>query len=261
MSTLAPLRIARWFRRSSNPPEYPHLEALIEQESAKVTDGYHYARWIVPLVGLSVALACFLPLALTVHSLFWIGSAGFVALGGGLGYVFHRLAKGISTSQMLLRKRCLALSHKLISLRNLIGASPAVSPKVAKLLDEAAQVYLATKAPTGDSGPVGDGLWESATRKARLAMEAGMAELLTLAEPETPHAQETLLSRGWAQPLLAEMRQTAKLLDEQSRKAHLAAQLDATFSPLAGLADARAHLEQLESATTELDRQVLKEQA
>lgn len=261
MSTLAPLRIARWFRRSSNPPEYPHLEALIEQESAKVTDGYHYARWIVPLVGVSVALACFLPLALTVHSLFWIGSAGFVALGGGLGYVFHRLAKGISTSQLLLRKRCLALSHKLISLRNLIGVSPTVSPKVAKLLEDGAQVYLTTRVPEDSSRAAENGVWESATRKARLAMEEAMAELLTLAEPETPHAQEIELARGWAQPLLNEMKETARLLEQQSKRAFLAAQLDATLSPLASLADARIQLEQLDSAASELDRQVRNEQA
>lgn len=260
MSTLAPLRIARWFRRSSNPPEYPHLEALIEQESAKVTDGYHYARWIVPLVGAGLALACFLPPALTVHPLFWIGSAGMVALGCTLGYVFHRLAKGISSAQILLRKRCLALSQKLVSLRNLIGVSPTVSPKVAKLLDGAAQVYLTTKAPEGRSRAAENGVWEVATRKARLAMEEGMAELLTLAEPETPQAQEIELSRGWAQPLLVEMRETARLLDQQARRAHLAAQLDATLSPLAGLADARAQLEQLDSAASELDRQVSNEQ-
>lgn len=52
---------------------------MIEEKAPNVTDGFHYARWIVPLVGAFFGVACFLPLALSVHPLFWIGVAPAVS--------------------------------------------------------------------------------------------------------------------------------------------------------------------------------------
>jgi hypothetical protein len=259
MGKLTVLRVARWARGASNSPEHPHIEALVEQEADKVSDGFHYARWIVPLVGLFFAVACFLPLALTVHPLFWIGSLGTTALGGILGAIFHVLASRISPPQLLLRKRCIALSNRMIGFSHLIGMSPSLSPKVAGLLDEAAEVYLATRQePERSRWSRGSGVWAEATSNAERAMDEAMAQMLRLAEPETPQAQEMELSRGWAQPLLQEMKATAAALAQTSRAG--AGASGSLNSPLADLADARIHLERLGSAAAELERDPVQEQ-
>ena len=62
MGNLSALRIVRMTRTKSNVIEHPQLEALVEAEFAKVSDGYHLARWIVPLVGVTIG-GIFLPIA------------------------------------------------------------------------------------------------------------------------------------------------------------------------------------------------------
>lgn len=259
MGRLTLLRAARWVTGRANKPDHPHLETLIEEESVKVMDGFHYARWIVPLVGAGLSLAMWLPLALTVHSLFWIGFAGFMGIGGLLGYVFHRLAMRISPTQILLRKRSLALGNRMVSVKSLVGMMPALSPKVAAFLEEAAAAYLAVR-PKRDSLARSNGVWAESTHRLHRAMDDAMAQMLSLAEPETPEAQEVELTRGWAQPLLAEMKAAAQALMEEAGRERIAAQVDSTESPLAGLSHARADLERLRSAESELDHEVLRAQ-
>ena len=223
-----------------------------------MADGFHYARWIVPLVCVFFALACFMPLALTVNPLFWIGTGSLTVIGGVLGAVFHIMASRISPSQVALRKRCILLGQRLVGLQNLLGLAETLSPKVAEILDEAARVYLIVRPATEkDAARAASGVWSEATQKALLAMDDAMAQMLRLAEPETPQAQEIELARGWAQPLLEEMKSTAIALTKPSRTAQLAAQMES--SSLAGLADARANLERLESAVAELEREQLHE--
>lgn len=258
MAALTILRLARKFPGLTSP-EYPHLETLIEQESVKIKDGYHYARWITPLAGVFLAVACFLPLALTVHPLFWIGTVGLSVVGGVLGWIFHVLAMRISPTQLLLRKRCMTLGQRLITVRNLLGMLPTLSPKVAAFLEEAASIYLAVRPPVEPAR--GGNVWTEASLKAHRAMDDAMAQMLALAEPETPQAQEVELARGWAQPLLEEMKATAHALVQHSRRESIAAQVDSPISPLAGLADARADLERLETAVAELEHERLREGA
>lgn len=257
MSALSFLRLARKLPGLNKQPEYPNLEVLIEEESQKVKDGFHHARWITPLSGLVLALGCFMPLALTVHPLFWIGSAGMVTIGAGLGLIFHRLAIRISPTQLKLRQRCMNLANRMISLKSLFGAMPALSPKVAEILEDAAATYLKVRPSKERDGraPM-PAVWDEARKRAERALDEAMSQMLTLSEPETPQAQEVELNRGWAQTLLAEMKDTAKALEMSSRSAGLAAELDSAASPLANLREARSDLQRLESAVSELEQDI-----
>lgn len=263
MSRLTLLRIARWAKGKKADTEHPNLETLIDEESIKVSDGFHYARWITPLVGITLAAGCFLPLALTVHPLFWIGVAGMTLIGGALGAVFHAYAMRISPSQLALRKRCIALANKLTSARHLLGVTPVISPEVAAVLDEGAKIYMQVR-PNAERDLTcrGSDAWTDATHKALRAMDDAMAQLLTLTEPVSPQAQEAALAQGWAEPLLAEMRATAAAISNQRIASQIAGnRLHPAASSLSELSDARAHLERLDSALQELNEDPLHEQA
>ncbi|MGE0001672.1 MAG: hypothetical protein AB7F50_01665 [Fimbriimonadaceae bacterium] len=255
MSRLTLLRVARWAKGRVADAEYPHLETLVDEETAKVSDGYHYARWIVPMVGVGLAAACFLPLALIGHPLFWIGVAGLPVLGGGLGAVFHVFASRISPTQLEIRKRCIALANKLTSAQNLLGHSPVVSPRIARILDEAAAVYLKVRPNSErDRRTRSVDAWSEASQGALRAMDDAMAQLLALADPVSPSAQESVLEQGWAKPLLAEMKATADALANQRVAAQLTGEgLHSAAAPLSQLSEARAQLQRLETALQELD--------
>jgi hypothetical protein len=256
MGALTMLRVVRRIPGLHKQPEHPHLETLIEQEAGKIKDGYHHARWIAPLGGLLFSLGCFMPLALTVHPLFWIGTAGAALLGAGLGAVFHWLSTQISSTQVLLRQRCMVVGQRLVALQNLLGVLPTLSPKVAEVLEEAASIYLRCRPhPERDRMPRASDVWDEALPRAQRAMDSAMVQMLALAEPETPQAQEVELERGWAGSLLNEMRATARALESHAQRARQGAHFDSPASSLAGLMDARADLERLDDALAELDQQ------
>lgn len=263
MSRLTILRVARWAKGKGEESGYPNLETLVEEESVKVSDGYHYARWIVPLVGVFFSAACFLPLALTVHPLFWIGVVGMTALGGGLGAIFHALARRISPSQLAVRKNCIALANKLTSAQNLFGIGNVLSPRVAEVLDEAASIYLKVRPNAErDRKPRANNAWTEASEKALRAMDDAMAQLLGIADAGTPQAQEAVFDQGWALPLVDEMRTTATALTNQKVAAQISGkQLHSAAGPLSELSDARAQLQRLDQALQELDHDPQHEQA
>lgn len=262
MGKLTLLRFARWAKRSNDIAEYPNLETLIDEEAVKVTDGFHYARWIVPLVGLFFSVACFLPLAITVNPLFWIGVWGMLGLGALLGGIFHGVAKRISSTQLLLRKRCISVAQKLTSARNLLGMSHAVSPKVAETLEVAAKSYLEARPNADRDRSVNDqDDWATAAARAHRALDEAMVKLLSLAEPESPAAQEALLAEGWTEPLINEMRATSTALAKQKIAAQIAGRGGQEASLLSDLADARGHLERMERAVQELEDGLQEERA
>lgn len=229
----------------------PHIEALIDRESAKMMDGYHYARWIVPLVGAALGFGLFLPLALTFHPAFLIGTAAFAILGVGLGLTFHVLARRISPAQLALRQRCLKLGYRMLSFRCLFGHQPALSVGAFELLEDAARTYLAAcPEPSGreHAGPAAE-----AAQRTRQEMENAMSQMLALAEPESLDAQEAEVANGWAVPLLEEMRAAAKALASQARRTSLADSLVTPRSSQADLASARSELEQWEAAEHEVE--------
>jgi len=207
MGKLIPLRVARWARGRSAGPELLHLEALVEQECEKVSDGYHYARWIVPLVGTVLGFGLFLPIAISAqHPLLWAFVAGFPLVGWSLGGLFHLLAKQISDTQLRLRKRCIAIGNRMVGFNNLLGLSPSLSPRVAEVLEEAARIYMSVRRGTEPQRSRSGSVMEDANLKVRLAMDEAMAQMLMLGEINTPQAQELELDQGWAQTLIEEMR-------------------------------------------------------
>lgn len=259
MGNLSALRIVRMARTKSNVVEHPQLEALVDSEFAKVSEGYHLARWIVPLIGATIG-GVFLPLALRNDPLFIFLASAPTLVGVVLGIIFHLLARRISPTQLELRKRCSLLGQRMVGWANLAGVTPAVSPKVGDLLEEAAGVYLSVKPEIDRAGTTpAKGVWAEASLKAQTAMVEAMTKMLTLAEPVSLQAQEAELARGWAQPLLEEMKATAALLLHPSPRAQIAAEIEASSSPLAGLVEARAQLERLETASAELESEELRD--
>jgi hypothetical protein len=255
MSALSWLRLARRVPGLASQSELPNLETLVESEASKPRDEFHIARWVVPTVLTAVGLAVFVPLTITVHSLFVLGAFGLPALGAGVGIVCHTIARKITPSQVRLRKRCQKLAGRLIGLKNLLGFGPVLSPRVAGLLEEAAAVYLRSL-PSQDAPEANSPLWSEPYRKARAAMDEAIAQILSLAEPESVQAQEVELDRGWAQPLLQEMEATAELLERQTRDLKASALVDGELAPLAGLRDARTEMLQLQSAAEELEQEL-----
>lgn len=237
MSSFGPL--ARLWRGIDALAEFPNLAALLAQEGDKVSDGYHYARWIVPVVGAVLGLAVFLPLALLQHPLFWIGGAGLPVVSGILGAIFHVLAGRISPTRMQLRKRCVKLQERRYSMRGLVGQEPALSRFVLATLDHAASIYLRVSANPSDS--------ELAVR-IRGEIERAMAELMRLALLDSVAAQEGELERGWAEPLVEEMRAVARTLETADTS------LVNDHSHTLRLQALREEMSQLQSATEELDR-------
>jgi hypothetical protein len=255
MGALSLLRIARRVPGMGNQPELPNLESLIEEEALKTKDEFHIARWVVPLVMSIVGPAVFIPLALAIHPLFLIGCFGLIGLGAVLGTVFHFVAKRQDPTRIALRKSCQKLMHKFVGLKSLLGYSPVLSPKVAPILEEASAVYLRVRPPFENSKRSKERLpWDESYRRAQGAMEEAMAKMLTLAEPETVQAQEVELSKGWAEPLLLEMKAAAEAIEGHIQRSREAALYDSNSAPLAGLREARAELERIDSAVSELQQ-------
>ncbi len=255
MSALSWLRIVRRVPGLGSQPELPNLETLIDEEALKTKDGFHIARWVVPLVATVVGTAVFLPLSLVVSPYFLFGAIGLPMLGGLLGLIFHLVARRIPRERIRLRKRCYKLLERLNGLRNLLGFTPVLSESVAAVLDEAASLYLRVRPSQTLDAERSEPIWSSAVDRARSAMDDAMAQMLTLAEPETAAAQEAELARGWAPLLLEEMRTTVQAIEEQRAKALVTGVGEVQLSALAGLMNARQELNRLETAVNELEQE------
>lgn len=255
MGALSWLRFVRRVPGFGSQPELPNLESLIEEEALKTKDEYHLARWIVPLATLVVGLSVFIPLTVTVSLFFLFGAIGMPVIGGILGAIFHFVARRVPPSKIRLRKRCHSLLSRLNGLKNILGFTPALSPQVAPVLEEAAGLFLRARLPDSNASSDVDDLWTGAVARARVALDDAMAQMLTLAEPETAAAQEAELARGWALPLLEEMRETVQMIEDQRSKALVTGVGQAQLAPLAGLREARQELARLETAVSELEQE------
>jgi len=96
-------------------------------------------------------------------------------------------------------------------------------------------------------------MWPEARLRARAAMEEAMTRMLELTEPPNGPAQEAVLARGWAMPLLAEMKALAKAMAEHEEGQRRSPIASSDADALAGLREARVELERLDQATQELD--------
>jgi hypothetical protein len=162
------------------------------------------------------------------------------------------IARGISPTTIRLRQNCRTLIMKLAGFNAIVGTQPVLAQRVANALEEAAGLYLRAR-PSG--AKPSDGLWSEAQQRIGIALDEAMAQLLTLAEPESVAAQEAELGRGWAEPLIEEMRVLAKTVEAHRTGANSALLADERMGPLAGLRNARHELQRLDSALSELEQE------
>jgi len=222
--------------------EYPQLEAFLEHEVQNPTVDWRILQIVFTSVfGGMGALGTIVSLAahkMAIEPLWVI----FAVAGIASWFVCGRLLHTVRPARLQIHKKSEQILGRLSHLTNLVGIQEALAPEVGMVLDEAAGIYrtYCEKADPKDAN----------SSRAIQALEAGMAKLLDLGTLESPAAQTLEFDRGWAMPLLREMRRTAELLDRQ-RSGGLALSPD---DPLATLREARAELEVREAARIELDQ-------
>ncbi|HLK14684.1 MAG TPA: hypothetical protein VKT78_07750 [Fimbriimonadaceae bacterium] len=241
-------RIARRVAGGSALPEHAALETLIQAEGEKPHNDYRIAAYVVPAV---VATLTGLVGLIVVVENGWRNWPVFLpcaALAAGLWALFYHLDRRIPESLRKVRRLSDRIGHRYAKFTSLVGVQPAISPRVAEVLDEAAAIYLKHRPLTVkgsrkiDAGPFG---------RARQALEDAMGRMLELAEPDTPLAQEVALDQGWALPLLQEMRTAAMTLDQFEGSLESGG-LDRN-DPLSNLREARRELQGIEAALGELE--------
>ena len=217
----------------------------MDSEGQQPYEGYRYASFIVPLVGLVIGgLFAFVSPYEREHS--YIHSAFFIALGGVLGGIFFRWDHLISAERKRVRKGAKSLLMRCRSLKNLIGVEAPIAPSVGNVLEQGAAIYMRHVKKERFFEP-------SAAKqltKAESAIEAGMARLLDLASPPSAALQEVELSQGWALQVLKEMQALDTAI---ARQGELPAQ-GSVRDTLLRLRDARGELEDFEAARVELDQ-------
>ncbi len=243
MSVFFWLRIARKVTGLAAQPEYSCLESLLKEESDNPSDGYRIASYVVPpLIGV-LGLGVFIPLALIKNPDFILGAVVTAAIAAATWVVFDRLDKAIAPSLSQIRKSSKSLLYRMVSFTNIVGVEPALDPEVGEILDEAAGIYMK------HSAAIKEGY--SSASKIATALEDAMARMMDLSTPVGARAQEMELARGWAPPLLQEMRDADKALDQ-----HVQAGLptQTTNDPLAALREARMELQMTDAASQELEQ-------
>lgn len=249
MGALSFVRFARHVPGLRKQGELPHLEMLIEAEGQRPHAVYKILRLVVPgsialFGGLSCLAASFSGAGAVSVT---IGTISTILLAGASGVIFHLLDRTIPETTRSLRRLLEKLLMRYQSFANLTGIEPALDPEVAKLLDEAAKIYMKHRDP--ETGVLLARAGESGIKAAR-ALEAGMVQLLSLTVPERPPQQKQALDAGWAVPILEEMRQLDAALDAQAK--HPSSMATATDA-LEGLRDARIGVQNVGRALEELD--------
>ena len=245
MSTLHWLRIARRYKIYKQP-EYPNIETLIEADHDKPAGETQLLAKIIPagivVFGLGMAI-----LATIVNHNAWylLTTLGSGVFGVAAWIILDQLAKKTPASRVLVRKRLKTLEQRICGLSNLVGIEPAMSPEVAAIIDEAAGIYI--KHREEEPGAFADN-----RARATTALEEAMAKILELVEQPTLRNQEFELQKGWAQPLLQEMRDLDKALDENLRSS--LANPSRVDDPLAQLRQARLELQSIDTAIDELEQ-------
>jgi hypothetical protein len=248
MSALSWFRAARRAIGLPGQPVFTNLEALLETEGRDDRVDFRILARILPIVLLVLNAGIVFAMLRRDNPAALVWALGSCAAAYGLWALLDRCDRAVSRSKVRIRALSRQLRTRYHALTHLIGVEPALSPAVASILDEASGIYLRHAGPCP---PERRGLLDAPRTRALEAMEEGLARLMELSEPAAPHAQELQLGRGWAQPLLEEMRGLDRLLIEleDGSRTPLCEEAD---DPLARLREARAELERLDSAVVEL---------
>lgn len=238
------------------PPEYSDLEVFLEWQERQAEHVLVVARWLAPLVITVVGVSASVLLGVLVNLAFLYGLIPTALLAVASGLWFHRLAKQVLPTRMALKKMARKVMAKVIGWKNVLGLEPALAPKVGKTLDEAAGLYLRVCPAPGGAVFANEppGPWAEARERAVLAMEAAMARILELAEPEGARAQDIAYDAGWVEPLLDEMREMAEAMSRQEEKFRVMSADVSPYRALAGLREARAEFADIETAVEELEQ-------
>ena len=241
MSTLYWIRIARKFTGLKLPAELPNLETLLEAEADQPSNDYRMLSYALPSVFAVSGLVFLVPLIVTKMLWFVIPLVVFIAGAIVAWFVCDRLDKSIPQSRARIRRLSEDLVKKFSAFTNIVGVDPAISPSVGAVLDEAAGIYLRHAPTMKDS--------MSPSHNAALALEAAMARMMDLSVPVGVPAQDIELAKGWAQPLLQEMRETDRVITAHAQSA-LAPRTQG--DPLAALREARIELQITDAASNDL---------
>jgi hypothetical protein len=252
MGSLAWLKLSRKLPGLNRQPEYPHLEALIEQEGQNPSSDFMAARWLVPLILTTVGVSVFTPLMIFVHPLFVIGLVGLPLLGVILGLIFHSFVRSVTPARIKLRRQCRKLGEKLIGWKNLLGIESPLSQEAGEILDEAAMIYLKVQARSTGFSP--NGTMTEPHAKAERALENAMSKMLELSEQDSAALQNVSVAGGWASQLLEEMRALDAALEASERSSRAAELIEAdTF---AQLRETREEIQMMDSAVIELRQSI-----
>ena len=250
MGSLSWIRAARRAVGMTPQAEFPHLEALMEAEEGQPHYDYRgCAKIIPPLVACLGVITSVMLAIILKNQAFIFGAFPSGILAVGLYFLFDWLDRRIPRSKAQLRKMSEAIWDRYKGFANMLGVTPALSPRVAEILDEAAGIYM-KHLNAADTRKEVQG---EPRARALQALEEAMARLLELGQPQTIEAQELELSAGWAYPILQEMRDMDQALDRHLQTA-IAAQAINSADPRANLREARMELLGNQTAIEELEQ-------
>jgi hypothetical protein len=229
-------------------PEYANLETLLASEANEASNDFALLAKVLPATIAIIGTLTAIVAVVVQHSL-WalLSTLGSGAIAVAVWFIFDHMDKKIPPSRKLIRKQAKKVLERVCGFSNIVGVDPALSPSVSVILDEAASIYLKHRTDAS-SGPFADN-----RNRAESALEAAMARLMDLAALPSVREQELELQRGWAWPLLLEMRDMDRTLDE-TLKNTLANPLSRADDPLAQLRQARLELQSIDTAIDELEQ-------
>ncbi len=239
------LRVARKVGGLYQQPEFANLETMLLAQQRQPHDDYRTLARVLP-AGIAFFVAVFLPMAIKNAPWGLLWPIGFALVSALVWRLFDYLVRSIPNARRRIRMISEAVMNRMGKLTNVVGVEPAISPRVGEVLDEAAAIYLRYP-PSTRRSPVPE-----PEMKARTAIEEAMARMMGLVEPETVSAQELELEKGWAAPLLKEMKDLSAALDEHAS----VREVDVVDDPLANLRAAKLELEARSSAVQELEQRL-----
>lgn len=249
MGSLSWLRVATRAVGLSGQPEFKNLEALLEAEEGQPHNDFRVLAKVVPSIvaGAGLLLGCYGIFA-RIPQVFW-GALAVAAIAAPVWILFDRMDKSIRPAKARIRQLSEQIWDRYRRFSNLAGVEPALAHSVGEVLDEAAAIYL--KHSTIDAAQ--RKLLSEPQVRSINALEEAMARMLDLAMPQTVRSQELELGAGWARPLLQEMKDLDRALD-QYKQGSLAPRSDGSVDPLAALREARLELQSIETAVSELEQ-------